>query len=97
MWLVIPAAVGLFLVRTVMLARGLKIAAANPTLADTRALREAKRALKAHRAELESAVSSTKGHLAAAKRLARAPSTDGRSKASGVKRTVEDAFVSRET
>ncbi len=97
MWLVIPAAVGLFLVRTVMLARRLKSAAANPTLADTTALREAKRSLKAHRAELGNAISAAKGHLEAAKRLARAPSPDGRSKASGVRRTVEDAFVSRET
>ena len=97
MWLVIPAAIGLFLVRTVMLARRLKIAAANPTLADARALREAKLALKAHHAELRSAISATKGHLEAARRLARAPSPDGRAKASRVRRTVEDAFVSRET
>lgn len=97
MWLVIPAAVGLFLVRTVMLARRLKIAAANPTLADMRGLHEAKRSLKAHRAELGNAISATKGHLEAAKRLARAPSPDGRSKASEVARIVEHAFVSRET
>ncbi|MGQ0798322.1 MAG: hypothetical protein ACT4OI_10750 [Methanobacteriota archaeon] len=97
MWLVIPVAVGLFLARTVMLARRLKIAAANPTLSDVRALRDAKRSLTAHRGELGNAIAAAKGHLEAAKRLARAPSHDGRSKPSGVARVVEDALVSRET
>jgi hypothetical protein len=92
MWLVIPAAVGLFLVRTLMIARRLKAAAQNPTLADVRALRGAKRALKAHRMELGSAVSTSKGHLAAAKRLARLPPTPRRSPNSRVDVMVEDSF-----
>lgn len=89
-WLVIPAAVGIFLVRTLMIARRLKIAAANPTLADVRALREAKHRLKAHRVELDAAITSTKGHLLAAKRLSRPATPRVRRRESRIARMVED-------
>lgn len=91
-WLVIPAAVGLFLVRTLFIARRLKTAAANPTLADVRALRDAKRGLNAHREQLEEAVASTKGHLEAAKRLAK---PHPRSEPSRIARRVQDPAPAR--
>jgi len=71
--LVIPAAILLFLVRTLMIARSLKAAAANPTLADVRTLRAAKRSLKAHHDRLDEALAEPGNHLAAAKRLATVP------------------------
>ncbi len=94
-WLVIPVAVSLFLARTAMIARKLKIAAANPTLADTRALREARRSLKAHRGKLDEAVASAKGHLEAAKGLSRVPSPRARVPESRVARMVEDSAPTR--
>ena len=73
LWLVIPAAIAIFVLRTIVMARSLKAAAANPTLADARALRAAKRSLRAHRDRLSEAVAQPKGHLDAAKRLATVP------------------------
>lgn len=73
--LVIPAAILLFVVRTFMIARSLKAAAANPTLADVRAFRAAKRTLKAHHDRLDEALAEPGNHLAAAKRLATVPRT----------------------
>ncbi len=73
LWLVIPAAIAIFVLRTIVMARSLKAAAANPTLADARAFRAAKRSLKAHRDRLNEAVAQPKGHLDAAKRLATVP------------------------
>lgn len=73
LWLVIPAAIVLFLVRTLIIARSLKAAAANPTLADIRAFRAAKRSLKSHRDRLNDVVGQPKGYLEAAKRLATVP------------------------
>lgn len=73
LWLVIPVAIAIFVLRTIVMARSLKAAAANPTLADERALRAAKRSLKAHRDRLDEAVAQPKGHLEAAKRLATVP------------------------
>jgi len=93
MWLVIPAAVGIFLVRTLFIARRLKTAAANPTFADVRALREAKRSLNVHREQLDQAVASTKGHLEAAKRLAHPNARPERP--SQITRIVEDASPAR--
>jgi len=88
-WLLIPAAVGLFVIRTVMIARKLKRAAANPTLADLRALREAKRSLSGHRDRLREAVADRTAHLNAAKRLSRLPSPRLRPSESRVDRMVE--------
>ncbi len=73
LWLVIPAAIAIFVLRTIVMARSLKAAAADPTLADARALRAAKRSLKAHRDRLNEAVAQPKGHLDAAKRLSTLP------------------------
>lgn len=72
-WLIIPAAVGLFALRTVMIGRRLKLAASNPALADPRALRDAKASLRTHREHLEAAVAGPKAHLDAAKALGRVP------------------------
>lgn len=88
-WLLIPAAVGLFLVRTVIIARKLKRAAANPTLADLRAFREAKRSLNGHRERLQEAVSNRRVHLEAAKSLSRVPSPRVREPESRLARMVE--------
>jgi len=93
MWLVIPAAIGIFLVRTLLIARKLKFAAASPSLADARALRDAKRHLRAHREQLEQAVASPSAHLANAKRTGRIPAVGRRFRASSVDRMVDDAFT----
>lgn len=72
-WLLIPAAIGLFGLRTAMIARRLKAAARTPSLADPRALIEAKASLSVHRDHLESALASPRAHLEAAKGLSRIP------------------------
>ena len=72
-WLIIPAAVGLFALRAVMIGRRLKLAASNPALADVRALRAANAGLRAHREHFESAAAAPKAHLNAAKALGRLP------------------------
>lgn len=72
-WLIIPAAVGVFALRTVMIGRRLKLASSSPALADVHALREAKHSLQAHREHLEAAVASPKAHLEEAKALGRPP------------------------
>lgn len=94
-WLIIPLAVGLFTLRTVMIGRRLKLAASNPTLADVHAFREAKRNLQAHRNELEAAVASPKAHLASAKRLSRLSAPRSRTPGSTVDRMVEDFLPER--
>lgn len=71
--LAIPAAILLFVMRTLMIARSLKAAAANPTLVDLRALHAAKRSLRAHRQRLDEARAEPANHLAQAKRLAAVP------------------------
>lgn len=91
-WLLIPAALGLFALRTVLIARKLKLAAKEPSLADLRALREARRSLGAHREHLQEAVASPKAHLAAAKGLSRVPSPRARSPATGLDAIVEDVL-----
>lgn len=73
-WLIIPAAVGLFALRTVMIGRRLKLAASGGMPVDLRPLREAQAGLHAHREHLEAAVASPKAHLEAAKALGRPPS-----------------------
>lgn len=78
MWLVIPAAVGLFVLRTVLIARKLKLAAANAGETERLALREARRGLHAHREHLEGAIAAPKQHLAAAKGLGRAAMSHAR-------------------
>ncbi len=70
-WLVIPAAVGLFVLRTLLIARKLKLAARTSGVADLRALREAQARLGVHRDHLAQARAAPGAHLAAAKRLSR--------------------------
>jgi hypothetical protein len=91
-WLVVPAAVGVFVLRAVLIARKLRLAGRNLTMADARALREARRALQNHRGHLERAVAAPKAHLAAAKRLSRLPA---RTPATGVDAMVEDFLPER--
>ncbi len=93
-WLLIPAAVALFALRTLFVARRLKAAAQTPTLADARALREAKRGLQAHRGALEDARAAPRRHLEAAKGLPRAAVAQGRA-AKGVDAMVEDFLPER--
>ncbi len=93
-WLVVPAALGIFALRTVMIARRLKLAAQSAAPADTKALRDAKAALTAHRDHLEAAVASPKRSLAAAKgagRTAMAPLRPAR----GLDAMVEDFLPER--
>ena len=94
-WLLIPAAVGLFVLRTVLIARKLKLAAKNPSPADLRALREAQHSLRAHRDHLRDAVAQPKEHLAAAKGLSRVPSFRPRSPPIGLDAMVEDFLPER--
>lgn len=94
-WLLIPAAVGFFVLRTVMIARKLKQTAKDPSLADLRALRDAKRSLRVHRELLQDAVAQPKEHLAAAKGLSRIPSARARTPPSGLDAMVEDFLPER--
>jgi len=94
-WLVIPAAVGIFVLRTVLIARKLKLAAKMPSAADVRALREAKRALRVHREHLEDAVAAPKQHLAAAKGLSRLNGPRARAPSTGMDAMVEDFLPER--
>ena len=93
--LVIPAAILLFVVRTLMIARSLKAAAANPTLADVRAFRAAKRSLKAHHDRLDEALAEPARHLAAAKRLATVPKTRTSARSPHGSRLGDDLVVGR--
>ncbi len=94
-WLLIPAAVGILLLRTAMIARRLKLAASNPTAQDMRALREAKRGLRAHREHLQEAVASPARHLEAARGLSRLPSARTRPPATGLDAMVEEFLPDR--
>ncbi len=94
-WLLIPTALGLFALRTVMIARKLRQSARDPSLADLRALREAKRSLRAHRDHLQDAVAQRKEHLAAAKGLSRVSSPRARSPPTGLDAMVEDFLPER--
>ncbi|MCI4371911.1 MAG: hypothetical protein L3J78_04605 [Thermoplasmata archaeon] len=95
LWLVIPAAILLFVVRTIMIARSLKTAAGNPTLANVRALHTAKRDLKVHRTLLHDVVAQPKGHLDAAKRMAAVPKPRATKRAYR-EVAVEDAAAQRD-
>ncbi len=94
-WLIIPLAVGVLTLRTVLIGRRLKQAASNPILADVRAFRETKRDLQAHRKELDAAIASPKAHLASAKRLSRLSHPGSRAPGSTLDRMVEDFLPER--
>lgn len=94
-WLVIPAAVGIFILRTVLIARKLKRAAQQPTETDLRALRDAKRGLQAHREQLEVAIAAPKRHLAEARALSRIREPRSRAPPSGIDAMVEDFLPDR--
>lgn len=94
-WLVVPAAVGLFVLRTVLIARKLKLAAGQSSPAERRALRDAKEALRAHEEQLESAIAAPKKHLAAAREFSRAALPRARSPSKGLDAMVEDFLPER--
>lgn len=94
-WLVIPAAAGIFVLRTLLIARKLKLAAREPGSVDVLALREARQRLRVHREHLEDAVASPKEHLAAAKGLARVPRSRARTPTTGLDAMVEDFLPER--
>jgi hypothetical protein len=94
-WLVIPAALGVFALRIVLVARRLRMAAQLPMTSDARALREAQEALRAHRERLEQARAAPKKHLAEAKRLSRFSVPRVRAPATGVDAMVEDYLPER--
>ncbi len=93
-WLVVLAAVGIFALRTVMIARKLKLASQGATIADAKALRDAKAGLTAHRDHLEDAIAAPRQHLAAAKELGRTPKPTLRP-ATGLDAMVEDFLPDR--
>jgi len=97
LWLVFPAAVGLFLLRTVMIARRLKAAMRNPSLSDVHGLREAKGHLTAHREHLEAAAASPRIYLAAAKGLGAIPRPRGFGPRAVREPFMEDALPGRRT
>ena len=94
MWLVIPAAVGIFVLRTVLIARKLRLASHGATAADARALREAKKDLRAHRDHYEEALAAPARHLRAAKELGRTAISQSRP-SRGVDAIVEDFLPER--
>lgn len=94
-WLSLLAAVGIFVLRTLVIARKLKRAAKEPSAGDLHALREAKQALRVHRDLLEGAVASPKQHLAAAKGLARLPPLRARAPPRGLDAMVNDFLPER--
>lgn len=94
-WLVIPAAVGLFVLRTVLMARQLKLSAQNPSAADRRALRNAQRALQDHRAQIADARAAPAKHLGEAKGFARLAGPRLRAPSTGVDAMVEDFLPER--
>lgn len=94
-WLLIPAALGLFALRTVIIARKLKQAAKDLSMADLRALREAKQSLRTHRDHLRQAVEQPKEHLAAAKALSRLPPARARAPPTALDAMVEDFLPER--
>lgn len=94
LWLVIPAALGVFAVRAILIARRLRLAAGNATEAERRGLRDARRGLSAHRGHLEDAKASASTHLADAKRLRRTAASPRRAR-HGVDAMVEDFLPAR--
>ncbi len=90
----IPGAIALFMLRTILIARRLRLAAGVPMPSDARAFREAKEGLAAHKEHLDRALAAPKEHLAAAKRLPR--SALARPRASkGVDAIVQDFLPDR--
>ncbi len=83
-WVIILLAIGVYVGRVVYLAKRLKAAARHPTLADLRALEEAKKSLDAHHKSLETAKATLAGNLNGARDTLRhykkpfAASVDGR-------------------
>lgn len=66
-WVVILLAIGVYVGRVVYLAKRLKAAARHPTLADLRALEEAKKALDEHHKSLDTAKATLTGNLGGAR------------------------------
>ena len=64
-------AIGVFTGRVIILARHLKSASRSPTLADTRALEEAQKALDSHRASLQAARDTVTQNLGGARNTLR--------------------------
>ena len=91
----IPAAVGIFVLRTLLIARKLKLAAQEARSADLIALRQAKQGMRVHRDHVEAAVAAPKEHLAAAKRLSRVPRSRARSPPTALDAMVEDFLPER--
>ena len=94
-WLVIPAAIALFVIRTVLIARRLKMAAQLPWASDTRALREAQKGLHVHREQLEDARAAPGQPLAQAKELSRLSVPRVRAPSNGMDAMVEDFLPDR--
>ncbi len=93
-WLVIPVAIALFVLRAFVIARKLKSSAQVPMPSDGRTLREAQAGLRAHHDHLGEAIAAPREHLAAAKDLPRAAMGRPRS-AKGVDAIVQDFLPER--
>lgn len=66
-WMVVLIGIAVFVGRVIYLAKRLRSSARNPTLADMRALEEAKKSLDAHKESLEAARETLAGNLGRAR------------------------------
>ncbi len=94
-WLVIPAAVGLFVLRSVLIARKLKLSAQNLAAARPRAQPEAGRDPQAHRARRADVRSGPTEPLAEARGLSRIAGPRVRAPSTGVDAMVEGFLPER--
>lgn len=89
-------AIGVFTGRVVILARRLKSAARSPTLADTRALEEAQKALDSHRASLQAARDTVAQNLGGARDTLREYKAPLNTSIERRRQVIESSMKSRE-
>ncbi len=89
-------AIGVFTGRVVILARRLKSASRSPTLADTRALEEAQKALDSHRASLQAARDTVAQNLGGARDTLREYKAPLNTSIETRRRVIESSVKTRE-
>ena len=91
-WVIALIAVVVFTVRVIYLARRLKSVARHPTLADMRALEEAKKSLDEHHRSLDSAKATLEGNLGGARDTLRGYKGSLNASVEGRRRGLESAM-----
>ncbi len=91
-WMIVLIAVAVFTIRVVYLAKRLRSVARHPTLADLRALEEAKKSLDAHHESLEVAKGTLHGNLGGARDTLRHYRTPLDNSVEGRKKGLEAAM-----